>query len=238
MVDNYLADSAIGGLKAIDLYFLPPNTTSITHSMNLGIIWSLMAKCRSRMIQQIVKASYAHKPISKVSILDAMKVLAISWEDVTGETVQKCSKLAKQAKDKTQAQNGLDDPFIELRSNIERLRRLGSDEILQNLTPEDFANFDDTIAATKPALNDNLIISVVRNSEIEEEEEIDEEDGDDTIGASGKCFEKPTPIAIMSIIETIMSVSVFAKSEEMQRCTIKFQEWSKMSRQEIWSKLL
>ena len=34
IVNNRLTYPDVGGLKAIDLYFLPPNTTSITHSMH------------------------------------------------------------------------------------------------------------------------------------------------------------------------------------------------------------
>ena len=57
---------------------------------------------------------------------------------------------------------------------------------------------------------------MVHNSEIEEEEEIDEEDGDEAIGANGKFLEKPTPIAIRSAIKTIINFSFCAKSDEMQ----------------------
>ena len=69
--------------------------------------------------------------------------------------------------------------------------------------------------------NNELITSFVHNSKIEEELESDKEDGDDMIGANDKCLEKPTSIAIIrSAVETIMDVSFFAVSEEMQGCTI------------------
>ena len=38
IVDNYPAHSEVSGLKAINLQFLPPNTTSCTRPMDQGII--------------------------------------------------------------------------------------------------------------------------------------------------------------------------------------------------------
>ena len=61
---------------------------------------------------------------------------------------------------------------------------------------------------------------MVHNSKIEEQVESDEEDGSDLIGANDKCLEKPNSIVLRSAIETIMDVSFFAVSEEMQGCTI------------------
>ena len=59
--------------------------------MDQGVIRSLKAKYRSRMIQQIIKAIDAKKSIPKVNVLDAMKMLTICWENVTEETVKSVS---------------------------------------------------------------------------------------------------------------------------------------------------
>ena len=97
----------------------------------------------------------ADKTMPKVNILDAMKMFTISWEHVTEESVQKLfAKIHISAQDQTQAQNNLGDPFIKLRSNIEKLKSPGFDEISKNLSPEIFENFDDTIATTEPVLSE------------------------------------------------------------------------------------
>ena len=75
IVDTCPAKPEIGGLKAIELYFLSPNTTSITQPIGQGVIQSLKAKYRSLTIQQIIKAIDANKSIPKANILDAMKTL-------------------------------------------------------------------------------------------------------------------------------------------------------------------
>ena len=55
IVDNCPAHPHVGGLKAIRLYFLSPNTTSKTQLMDQGLIRSLKAKYRSRMVLMIIK---------------------------------------------------------------------------------------------------------------------------------------------------------------------------------------
>ena len=151
IVDNCPAHLETGCLKPIELCFLPPNTPSITQPMDLGVIRSLKAKYRSRMIQQIIKAIDENKSIPKVNILDAMKMLTICWENLAEEAVKKCfAKSRISPKDQANARNDPDDPFIELRSNMEKLKSIGADEFPEELTPEEFANFDDTVATTEP----------------------------------------------------------------------------------------
>ena len=56
IVDNSPVHPEIGGLKAIELYFLSPNIRFITQPMGQGVIQSLKAKYSSLMIQQIIEA--------------------------------------------------------------------------------------------------------------------------------------------------------------------------------------
>ena len=53
IIDNCPAHPAIGGLKAIQLCFLPPNTTAVTQPMDQGVIRSLKAKYRSSIPTKI-----------------------------------------------------------------------------------------------------------------------------------------------------------------------------------------
>ena len=93
-------------------------------------------------------------------------MLTFCWGDVTEETVQ------------SQPQIDLDDSYIELQSNMERLIFYGFDKIAAVVAPVDFANFDNSVAAAEPVLYDKLIILKVHNSKIQEESESDEEDAD------------------------------------------------------------
>ena len=88
----------------------------------------------------------------------------------------------------TSPQDDLDDPFIELRSDLEKLKSLGVDEYPEEVSPEEFASFDGTVAATEPVLSYESILAMVREVEEPIEVEDDEEEGDDTIG--DQCLEK------------------------------------------------
>ena len=207
--------------------FLPPNTTSITQPMDQGVIRSLKAKYRSRMIQQIIKAIDAKKSIPKVNVLDAMKMLTICWENVTEETVKKCfAKSHISPQDQTSAQDDLDDPFIELRNDLEKLKSLGVDEYPEEVSPEEFASFDDTVAATESVLSDESILAMVR----EIEEPIEVEDDEEPGGDEDISLEKPTSIHLRSAIETLLDFSFFTESDEVQRCTL---EVSKLIEKEL-----
>ena len=227
--NNCPAHSQIGGLKAIEMCFLPPNTTSITQPIDQGVIRSLKAKYRSRMIKQIIKAIDANKSIPEVNVSDAMKMLTICWEDVTEETVKKFfTKSHISPQDQTSAQDDLDDPFIELRSDLAKLKSLGVEEYPGEVSPEEFARFDDTVAATEPMLSDESSLAMVLEVEGPIEVEDDEEDGDDTIG--DQSLEKPTSTQLRSAIETLLNCSFFIESDKLQRCTM---EISKLIEKEL-----
>ena len=104
---------------------------------------------------------------------------------------------------------------------MEKLKSLGVDEIPEELTPEEFANFDDIVAATEPILSDKSIFAMLHEVEELVEVKSDEEEGDDTIKVNDKCLEKPTSIDLRSAIETLVDFSFFMELEEVQRYTMK-----------------
>ena len=60
----------------------------------------------------------------KISILQAMKILAASWEAVTRETIVNCFKKAGINTDEAQhaAITDLDDPFKDLQESLDALK--------------------------------------------------------------------------------------------------------------------
>ena len=73
---NCPACSSISNLINIQLVFLPSNTTSILKPMDKGIIRSLKVHCRGRVVRLLCRALEKNDPYPKVSILQAMKILA------------------------------------------------------------------------------------------------------------------------------------------------------------------
>ena len=65
VIDNCLAHPHIDNLKAIKLYFLPPNTTSKIQLMDQGVIRSLKAKYRKNVARKIINSVEKKKPLRK-----------------------------------------------------------------------------------------------------------------------------------------------------------------------------
>lgn len=103
LVDNCTAHSVNSSLKNIKVVFLPANTTSILQPCDQGIIRTLKAyyrrEMRSRILenmedtnkQQMLKVS-ANDLAKKTSLLDALHLLAMSWNHVSENTIQNCFK--------------------------------------------------------------------------------------------------------------------------------------------------
>ena len=60
--------------------------------MDQGVIRSLKAHYRRRIVRLCIKAVDKNEPLPKISILQAMKDLVSSWNAVSKETVVNCPK--------------------------------------------------------------------------------------------------------------------------------------------------
>ena len=84
--------------------------------MDQGVIRSLKAHYRRRLVSLLCIALENNKPLPKISILSGMKILADSWESVTKQTIINCFK--KSEISSTGQQDAIadsDDPFKDLK---------------------------------------------------------------------------------------------------------------------------
>ena len=75
IVDNCPAYPIIEGLKAVELVFLPPNTTLKTQPMD------------HRLLLRLIRAVKTKKIFPETSILDAMLLLISVWSEVSETTI-------------------------------------------------------------------------------------------------------------------------------------------------------
>ena len=156
IVDNCPAHPHIPGLVAIDLIFLPPNTTSITQPMDQGVIRSLKAKYRAKMIRKYINAIDSNKELPKITILDAMVMLEQSWSMLPDTTIINCFKKAGISKESQQNSinntievqtmyfyDNTDDPFAQLAENLNELMALDPNLASYGFTAESFTDIDD-----------------------------------------------------------------------------------------------
>ena len=99
LVDNCTAHPHIDTLKNIRLEFLPANTTSLIQPMGQGVIKNLKTFYRKELVQMTVAAiednlasssSTATDSSSKFTLLDPIRFVAKSWQQVKGDTIANC----------------------------------------------------------------------------------------------------------------------------------------------------
>jgi len=97
LVDNCTAHTNNLLLKDIKVIFLPANTTSLIQPCDQGIIKAFKAhycrEMRARIITElddIQDQSDASAVAKKISFLDALHLVTMSWKRVTEKTVENC----------------------------------------------------------------------------------------------------------------------------------------------------
>ncbi|XP_073820620.1 uncharacterized protein [Musca autumnalis] len=84
---NY--DCHIGGLKSINLGFLPPNVTSVLQPIEQGVIKSLKLRYRDRQISTIL-ARIEKEESTKLNVLDAVLLLEEVMKNVASSVIANC----------------------------------------------------------------------------------------------------------------------------------------------------
>ena len=95
VIDNCPAHRHIDNLKAIKLYFLPPNTTSKTQPIYQGVIRSLKAKYPKNVVRKIIQNVEKKKTLPKISLLQGMQMLVSAWDARSTQTIASQPKARK-----------------------------------------------------------------------------------------------------------------------------------------------
>ena len=210
IIDNCPAHPVIENLKSITLYFLPPNTTSALQPMDQGVIWSLKSKYRTRIIQKVLAAIDQGKQLPVISILEAMKVLALSWSEVSKEAITNCF-----SEDVCSEED--DDPFFQLREALDKLWAHGQEFVPDGLQCENIVNVDRDVQVTEGLLAEEEIVEEIRDIFDEENENDDVEIAE----MSEDIPIKPNSQEVFRAIEALLDYSMFTNSGEIGKLTTK-----------------
>ena len=214
IIDNCPAHPIIENLKSITLYFLPPNTTSALQPMDQGVIWSLKSKYRTNVIQKILAAIDQGKQLPAISILVAMKMLVLSWNEVTKETITNCFRKSGFSEDVCTEED--DDPFFTLRKAFDDLGAHGQEFVPDSLQYQDILHVDRDVEATEGLLTEEEIVEEIRGVD----DGIDDGDDDVEIADSNEEIPiKPTRLEVSRAIETLLDYSMFTDNGEIAKLT-------------------
>lgn len=94
IVDNCPAHPNVTALQSIELYFLPPNCTSVLQPMDQGIIRNYKFHYRKLSLQTIIDhmETHNHKPTESLNVLQAIRYTKKAWDSVSAECISNCFK--------------------------------------------------------------------------------------------------------------------------------------------------
>ena len=224
IIDNCPAHPSISNLTNYQIVFLPPNTTSILQPMDQGVIRSLKAHYRGRVVRLLCRALEKKEPCPKISILQSMKILADSWEVVTKETIINCFRKAGIISAVQQAAIAdSDDPFKDLQENLNDLRKVDSSMVPHDVTATALVSLDDDVIATAPEISEGDIIEELRDCQ----EQGEEEENDDEISIEeifDPATEKPSISVIESNLDDLKDAVMFSdEGMQMKRLILSFE---------------
>ena len=208
IIDNCPAHPNVDHLKAIQLVFLPSNTTSKTQPMDQGVIRALKAFYRTNVVRRQIKYVNEGKTTPKINILQAMRMLVKSWDAISINTVKNCFRKAGISQETQVASiNEEDDPFKLLQQNVDELK--SRDLVDENLTLDDYIDIDFQVTTSKTsAMTDQEILdSILINNLAEEEEEEDTEEESSDVPP-----EKPKLAEVAHAIDLLECWSLFDKN--------------------------
>ncbi|GFR62040.1 tigger transposable element-derived protein [Elysia marginata] len=98
VLDNCRAHpQVISGVRAISIFFLPPNTTSPIQPCDQGIIKNFKTIYRKLVLQKFISSfdeTGSTNTHLKMSLLDASTMAAASWNEMTPATIHNCFRHA------------------------------------------------------------------------------------------------------------------------------------------------
>ena len=192
--------------------------------MDQGVIRSLQAYYRRRVVRLCLKAFEKDKKLSKISILQGMKSLVSSWNDVSKETIINCfGKAGISEADQQAAVADEGDPFKGLSEELEMLRGADSAGFPEDASAESFAAVDSDAITTATVPTNAEILSEVR-SDYESNVHSDEEDEVEEI--EDESPKRPSKQETEDALDTLQNVALYSQKygKEIQALTLKLEK--------------
>lgn len=213
-------------LTNLRVEFLPPNSTSHTQPLDMGIIKVIKHYYRKMIARRILtEISLNNQQTSlnwKVNILEAMHFIAASWEIVNSESIQKCFKKAGFTMDTDPVEYGEENDYDETRQIMvidatsdcpepsfnEVVKRWNDIQNFFNssVSFDEFVNIDDYTPVYEIHFNDRIIddyMSNASNKEFSSQNIIESDDFDRTNNESDDEVSLVTRSEVMDSLKTV-----------------------------------
>ncbi|XP_066259864.1 tigger transposable element-derived protein 4-like [Euwallacea similis] len=161
LVDNCPAHPDVK-LHNIKLFF-PPNVTSVLQPMDQGVILNLKQIYRKQTLMKLLETQ-DNINIKSVTILDAINLLSLAWDEVSTQTISNCFRHSGLSK--TISSNMEFDP----EGDIPLAQLIRENRFMNSVN---FDDFDKNVVVREQLADTDLV-----NQELQEETTEDIEDGD------------------------------------------------------------
>ena len=146
-----------------------------------------------------------------------MKMLVLSWDEVTDKSVQ--NRFKKAGFCETEEDDAVsNDPFAALKDTATQLINL--DKTFEDVTVEDVASFNDMLVSTQEPLSDDDILAGFLPIDVHAQHESDDEE--DSQSEVSEVLVQPNPSRLCAaIIDTLINYWMLVGTVELQGLTVK-----------------
>ena len=218
IIDNCPAHPSLEGLQAIELIFLPPNTTSKTQPMDQGVIRSLKAFYRASLIGRYIADIDQGKDPKLPNILEAMILLTAAWDRVSSVTLVNCFRKAGiSSNHQLQSLADDDDPFKFLMEQVDELKKLEGESV--DFTVEEFLDADkDTLTCETQSLSAQEILLLPTQPLNETNADTDAVDGENDDEEVDFVMTPPSNSEVLNALKVLQTTCLYHDvGEEMRK---------------------
>ena len=216
LIDSCPANPSVSDLPNVQLVFLPPNTTSVLQPMDQGVIRSLKAHYRERVVCWPCRVLGKMKKLPKISNTSIFMGSCISTNHC---------QLFQEGWYHSKAQNAAitdaDDPFSDLKESLQQLHDIDPDMVPEGVTPEFLTDVDNEVITTAPVITDDDILRSVITNQQEQSDEDDDKDEE----VEEATPERPLSLQVDLAIYVIRNAALYSSNgEEMTVAINKFEK--------------
>lgn len=204
IVDDCSAHPHLTCLRAISLFFLPPNMTSMSQPLDQGIIHSFKMLYRKRILKKLISVIESEGSSSchlNVNLLDALTMAAAAaWSGVKADTSVKCFRNAGfKITDDAACTESIAEPLSSTtaadRNDIDNLFHRLRDIAPISMTADEYLSVDETFVPTEELSTQDIAQNILEERADAEEEEEEE---------TGNPAPKITTKAASQAVETLL----------------------------------
>lgn len=181
-LDNCSAHHTGVALENIELRFLPPNCTAVIQPIDQGVIMSLKAGYRKRVIDRLL-LNMRLKRDTKIDLYMAMEMLHAAWMSVTASTIANCFRRAfaasESSSDSDESADRVGAPDDTSASNeavASWSALIDSGVVRGGETFCDYVSMDSDVVATEELADSDYVLGAARPQEGSDDECVEDAD--------------------------------------------------------------